>query len=182
MLRKQRPRSSALAARRVRSRPLRIEIAGAHHRGPMSLLLSLLVAELVLLVLVIADRYLDLSPWNDRGATPRRSLPVLLFPIAIALVCTGAQLVTDAASIGAFAAVLDIASVAALSLAVTLAARAAWLPWWKGLQAPQSSAHAFLEPRRPGAAVPTTFECLVHAHAAACTLMAIVVLLANAVG
>lgn len=187
------------------------------------MIISLLVAEAVLLLLVVADRWFDIAPFTHVTSQRARSFGarardtfVDCAPILVAIACTVARLVPDAPSW------MGIAPIAALSFAVASAVRLVWLPWLNAMPAPvrasgirratttsaralrpranananddlreesvavtttatatqESEVHAFLEPRRAGAVVPSTFACLTHAHAVACVLMAVIALIA----
>lgn len=179
------------------------------------MIISLLVAEAVLLLLVVLDRWLDIAPFNNMRAARSRSFGVRArdtfvecAPILVAIACTATRLVPDAPTW------MGLAPIAALSFAVASVVRSTWLPWWNAVPSPvrarstmtsaralrpgthssdddaqvvatavtatqESDVHSFLEPRRPGAVVPSTFACLTHAHALACVLMALVALVGS---
>lgn len=177
------------------------------------MIISLLVAEAVLLLLIVVDRWIDIAPFNDLRAARQRSFAqragdtfVECAPLLVAIACTAARLPPDTPTW------MGIAPIAALSFAMASAVRATWLPWWNAAAAPvrarstmtharalrpgapgedeppvatavtatqESDVHAFLEPRRPGAMVPSTFATLTHTHALACVLMALVALVGS---
>ncbi len=204
----------------VRTTSLRIHFCHTHNDRHM--IISLLVAEAVLLLLVVVDRWMDIAPFNNlRSARAKpfgqraRDTFVECAPLLVAIACTAARFVPDAPTW------MGIAPIAALSFAVASVVRATWLPWWNAAPAPvrarstmtsaralcpgahgekdapiapiapiattvnavtaaqDSEVHAFLEPRRAGAVVPSTFACLTHAHAVACVLMALVALVGS---
>ena len=155
------------------------------------MVVSLLAAQLVLLLFILLDGWFDLSPFNDLTAARKRGLALRLqdtalaiAPVVVAMMFTFLRLGVDGDAkpgTGMFGVVV----VAALALPVVTMAKSWWIPYYFGateeVRARVSSLgerHAFLEPRQAKGVVPSTYHCLVHAHVTACLAMSLVVLLA----
>lgn len=158
------------------------------------MVVSLLVAQIVLLFFILLDGWFDLAPFNDLTALRKRGLALRLqdtalaiAPVVIAAMFTFLRLDVDGDArdgTGLFGVVV----VAALALPVVTMAKAWWIPYWFGLEQETSEEvrarvsslgerHAFLEPRQARGIVPSTYHCLVHAHVTSCLVMSLIVLL-----
>lgn len=159
------------------------------------MIVSLLVAQLVLVLCILLDGWFDLAPFNDLTAARKRGLALRLqdtalavAPVVIAMMFTFLRLGVDGDArpgTGPFGVLV----VAALALPAVTMAKAWWIPYWFGSEQGVSEEvrarisslgerHAFLEPRHAKGIVPSTYHCLVHAHVTACLLMSLVALLA----
>ena len=155
------------------------------------MVVSLIVAQLVLILFILLDGWFDLAPFNDLTAARKRGFALrmqdtafAIAPVVVATMFTFLRLGVDGDAregTGMFGVVV----VAALALPVVTMAKAWWIPYYFGtteeVRAYVSSLgerHAFLEPRQPKGVVPSTYHCLVHAHVTACLLMSFIALLA----